>query len=152
MSLFERIFTYEFISSPRTGAQAAAVVIIIYWMVRSWPQEGDSSTYVPLFVAGFFLLGLGFNTAKRIIEYHIQVGRRRAARNKHRNPDDARFATEADLEAIGAFDPNNGIPVGKINGRPFFFPFTHALVVAPAGTQKTVAAVVPAMTHGYRVP
>lgn len=63
----------------------------------------------------------------------------------------AGFATEAQLEAAGLFNPNNGVPIGCFNTRPMFYAFTHALCVAPAGSGKSISIALPSKLHGYRV-
>ena len=63
----------------------------------------------------------------------------------------AGFATEAQLEAAGLFNPNNGVPIGCFNARPMFYAFTHALCVAPAGSGKSISIALPSKLHGYRV-
>lgn len=63
----------------------------------------------------------------------------------------AGFATESEIKAAGLFDPNSGVPIGSFKGRPMFYPFTHALCIAPAGSGKSISIALPAKVHGYRL-
>lgn len=143
----------ELLIAPRIGLQVAATSILAYGAWWCWPPSGSS--WFHYLVAGFLIAGgfwLGVPALLQIVKYHAQIRRKRFAREAQQGSGDAGFETEAGLEAAGCFDPNGGVPVGLINGRPIFAHFTHALVNAPAGTQKTVAAVIPALAHGYRIP
>lgn len=47
------------------------------------------------------------------------------------------------------FNPNIGVPVGILQGRPLFCDYTHALTIAPAGSGKGVSGSIPELVHGY---
>jgi type IV secretion system protein VirD4 len=143
----------ELLIAPRIGLQVAATSILAYGAWHFYPPSGSawfSYIVASLLTSGGFWLGIP--ALLQVIKYHAQVRRKRLAKQAQQGSGDASFETEAGLEAAGCFDPNGGVPVGLINGRPIFARFTHALVNAPAGTQKTVAAVIPALAHGYRIP
>ncbi|MEJ0038757.1 MAG: type IV secretory system conjugative DNA transfer family protein [Gammaproteobacteria bacterium] len=142
----------EFLTAPKIGLQVAATTILAYGAARFWP-DADAAWFhyaVPsLFIAaGAWIGGPGL---LQIIKYHDQLRRQRKAKEAERGERDAAFETEEGIERAGYFDPNQGVPVGKLNGRIIFFPFTHALVIAPAGSGKTISASIPALAHGYRV-
>lgn len=82
---------------------------------------------------------------------HYQYLLQKAAETPSDKFGKAGFATEQQLEAAGLFDPNNGVPIGSFDSRPMFYPFTHALCVAPAGSGKSVSIALPSKLHGYRV-
>jgi type IV secretion system protein VirD4 len=134
------------------GLQAAWTTLLFYGAARLWP-EADASWFHYIGSALLFGAGAWFGVpaSLQVIKYHVQARRKRLAKEAERGARDAGFETEEGLEAAGCFDPNSGVPVGMFNGRPFFYPFTHALVNAPAGTQKTVAAIIPSGVHGFRV-
>ena len=144
----------EFLVAPRIGLQVAVTLALGYGAYRLWPDDGAAWYHYigsAIFIGG--TLYFGIPATLQVIKYHVQVRRKRKARHAEKNPRDACFATEKEIEAAGLFNPNNGgVPVGLINGRPFFYPFTHALCNAPAGTSKTIACVLPAIVHGYRIP
>jgi type IV secretion system protein VirD4 len=143
----------EFILAPVLGLQVAATVIFSLGVRRYWPGPGAAwfSYVTPLFLAAH-ALWFGWPALMQVIKYHLQVIRGRRAHKAATRQGDGGFETEKNLEAAGHFNPNTGVPVGKLNGRPVFAQPTHFLVNAPAGTQKTVAAVIPALAHGFRIP
>lgn len=142
----------ELLVSPKIGLQVAATFVLALGINRYWPDAGSGWHR---FITPFILLGaaiwIGILALGQIVKYHVQVRRQRLAKDAKRVSSDGGFETEENLEADGRFDPNGGVPVGTLNGRPIFAQPTHWLVNAPAGTQKTVAAVIPALVHGYRV-
>lgn len=143
----------ELLVAPKIGLQVAATLLLAVGGWHFWPENGSAWFHYilsALFVAA--ALWVGIPGLLQVIKYHVQIKRKRLAKEAERGERDAGFETEENLEAAGCFDPNGGVPVGLYNGRPLFAHFTHALVNAPAGTQKTVAAVIPALAHGYRIP
>lgn len=143
----------ELVVSPLLGLKVAGTVAFVCGVHRYWPDaDAWRIQYVtPLLLAGTATL-LGIPTVGHVIKYHIQVRRKRLSKKPKPSVSDGGWATEEELEAAGCFDPNNGVPVGKLNGRPIFAQPTHWLVNAPAGTGKSISAVIPVLCHGYRIP
>lgn len=143
----------ELLIAPRLGFQVAVLIGLLYAGYWFWPGSyAQWFFYIPPGLIGIIAVRRSYPALLELLKYHDQASRKHHSRNPRPNPDDARFATEQEMEKAGLFDPNLGVPVGIINGRPFFFPFTHSFLVAPAGSAKTVAAAQPALIHGYRVP
>lgn len=144
----------EFLIAPKLGLQMAVTILMLHGAVLIAPAlEAPWYAYLGSLALICVAVWMGGPAVLQIIKYHMQLRRKRQSRRPAPGVGDAGFETEEAMERAGLFDPNNGgVPIGKINGRPFFYDFTHALVNAPAGTQKTVAAVIPSIVHGYRVP
>jgi type IV secretory pathway TraG/TraD family ATPase VirD4 len=143
----------EFIIAPILGLQWAFTIAFCIGARRYWPDV-DAAWFhyiTPLFLAAH-ALWFGWPSVMQSIKYHDQVIRNRRAHEAVTKKGDGGFETEKNLEAAGHFDPDMGVPVGKLNGRPVFASFTHALVTAPAGTGKSISATIPALAHGFRIP
>lgn len=142
----------EFLAAPKIGLQVAGTLILGYGAAQFWPDAEAAWFHYAvstLFIAaGAWIGGPGL---LQIIKYHDQLRRQRKAKEAERGERDGAFETEDGIESAGYFDANQGVPVGKFNGRVVFFPFTHALVIAPAGSGKTISATIPALAHGFRI-
>ena len=142
----------EILVSPTLGLKVFVTLALGHFAYRLWPAP-DAAWYrysgSALFLGG--MVYFGFPALLQVIKYHAQLKRKRLAREAERGERDAGFETEENIEKAGYFDPNAGIPVGILNGRIIFFPYTHLLLVAPAGSGKSIGAVLPALAHGYRI-
>ena len=108
-------------------------------------------TYVYLFVGVLMLIKnlKSTWTAYEYGKYQAQL------RYQSETPSDIHgntvYATFEQKKAANLYDPNNGIPIGIDEHGPLFYRPIHALMIAPAGSGKSLV-IGGILAHGYRVP
>ena len=148
--------TFTLAAYPAHRIASKAAIVCGFGIAAHWIYAQQFYEHRPLVSFGLVCLA-GFASVRaldciRELKTHLYQHKLEDVMHMpRREPHHGHFLSDSELEQYGAFNPTNGMLVGKTySGKPIFLPSNHSIMISMQGAGKTISRVVPLLIHGHR--